>query len=187
MRRFVWLAFVVLLPGCALQTSEPVKEMPKFGSAPKYATTGGFVAGRWRLFMDDSTARYHVPDLGKAILSSMREELEMTADGRVVFLFEGHKAHGHWSTNGNGIDLSFDDVDGFAAAEAHAKYQKYLDGSRWYRRFRQVDYTRGVTLDLANGIKRLELHEDQKRLFQPIASMRSDGTAFMGTPTWLRE
>lgn len=187
MRRFVWLATVIVLAGCTIRTKEPMKEMPKFGSTPRLSTTAGFVEGRWRLFLDESTARYHMPEMAKNMLATMAEELILTADGKAEFLLEGHTAHGHWKEHGNGINLTFDDADGVAPVEIRAKYDRFIEGSRFYRDGHGGDYVRWVTFDLATKTDRLELHEDRKRLFQPPANANSDGTTFMGIHTWLRE
>jgi len=187
MRKYAWLVAIAFLSGCTIRTKEPMKEMPKFGSDAKHSTTEGFITGRWRLFIDESTARYHMPEYGKALMSQASEELEFTGDGKVTFILNRFAAHGHWKVNGNGIDLSFDDVDGIPTVELQAKYEKFMAGSRYYRKAHGEDYARGATKHIADAITRIELHEDKKRLLQVTNSTRSDGSTFMGSYTWLRE
>ncbi|MFI5386623.1 MAG: hypothetical protein ACHQ50_10940, partial [Fimbriimonadales bacterium] len=186
MRRTTWIG---LLPALALAASgcssrEMGDKAPAFGSSAKLSTMSGFLEGRWKSKIDESTARAKAPSLGLLEPSLF---LEFHANHTCEFDFSHHVAHMTWKEAANGIELAVADVDGVDPATAKSDAAKATPYRR-YDLLSDVHFNqqmRGAALDLAEMIKRLELMPDKRRLFQPNP-VRPDGSTFLGTETWVR-
>jgi hypothetical protein len=178
------IAFPLLLAPGGCGPHELGAKAPEFGASKKLATTAGFLEGRWMQKIDESTARYKQPML-TGLGPNMY--LDFHADHTCSFDMLHHTAHMTWKENGVGVDLSTLDVDGVDAAKVKARYDEWTSYSRHdiRRTVNERDYYRGVTLDFAKMITRLELKPDKKRLFEP-KTVREGGSSFMGTDTWVR-
>lgn len=160
------------------------KDAPAFGDSPAHSTTAGFLVGRWEAKMDESTARYKQPSLVKAVLPNM--VLEFKPDHTAEFTVDHITVNMRWKEDVNGVALEAVDVEGVSADKVHTAYEAYMNSPHGRLRPGGNDaYMRGAALDLAQMVKRLELMPDGRRLFEPD-TVRSDGTSFMGTKTWVR-
>ncbi len=175
-------ALMALLAGCGPR--ELGAKAPAFGATPTLSTTAGFLEGRWKSKVDESTARFKEPLL-KGLMPD--QYLEFRTDHTCTFTLYHHDVHMKWQEASNGVDLTAVDVDGVPAEKAKADYEAWLNYGRHdiRRDLHQRDFMRGTVLDIAVLVKRLELMPDKKRLFEP-QTLHSDGSSFMGTDTWVR-